>query len=230
MTPLVLLHGAIGSSSQFQSLTDELSGSCAVHTLNFPGHGGTPEVNTSFSIEAFAEHAASFIKQLATDEPVNIFGYSMGGYVAIYMARHHGIRINKIITLGTKFHWDEATAAKESRMLQPDTIEQKVPAFAQQLQQRHQPGNWKGVLNKTAAMLGEMGRNNPLRPGDYASIQVPSLIMRGDRDKMVTMEETLAVYNQLPQGQLSILPATPHPIEQVNAHMLAFLIKHFIGS
>ena len=227
MTPLILLHGAIGSASHFDALKNELSGSCAVHTLNFPGHGGITS-DASFSIASFAEHVASFIERSSLAEPVNIFGYSMGGYVALYMAKHLNINIGKIITLGTKFHWDETVAVKESKMLQADVIEQKVPAFAQQLQQRHQPGNWKEVLRKTADMLQSMGQSNPLRPGDYASIQTPALIMRGDKDKMVTLEETLSVYNELPQSQLAILPGTPHPIEQVDVLLLAFNILRFI--
>jgi esterase len=226
MRPLLLLHGAIGSAAQFNRFKSYLSGSYAVHTLNFYGHGGDVS-SEKFSIEGFAEQAASFVHSLNLHEPINIVGYSMGGYVAMYMAKHLSTPIEKIITLGTKFNWDEAIAAKECNMLQPDVIEQKVPVFAKQLSERHGQ-DWKNILNRTADMLQQMGRTNPLRLDDYTSIQTLSLIMLGDRDKMVTKEESIAVYQSLPNAQLAILPATPHPIEQVDAAFISYHIKHFL--
>ena len=52
--------------------------------------------------------------------------------------------------------------------------------------------------------------------------------MLGDRDKMVTLDETVEVYKNLPQAQLAILPNTPHPIEKVNTDRLASEIKSFL--
>ena len=228
MTSLILLHGAIGSAAQLGDLIDALKNNYRIHALNFYGHGGYTNNGKHFSIEGFAEQVTTFIKDLNESEPVNIFGYSMGGYVAMYMARHSNINIAKIITLGTKFHWDESIAAKECKMLQPEVIEQKIPAFAQQLQQRHHPQPWKEVLTKTAEMLQQMGKQNPLQLNEYASIQTPSLIMLGDKDKMVSREETIAVYEQLPNAQLAVLPGTPHPIEQVDKDLLAYHIRRFI--
>ena len=51
--------------------------------------------------------------------------------------------------------------------------------------------------------------------------------MLGDRDKMITLEETLQVYHHLPNAQFSVLPATPHPIEKANVQLLAYLIRNF---
>ena len=226
MTPLLLLHGAIGSADHFEPLIKHLS-SYDVHAINFYGHGGEPG-DGPFSIEGFATQVASFINN-KNITPVNIFGYSMGGYVAMYMARHLDIKIEKIITLGTKFQWNEAIAEKECEMLQPEIIENKLPAFAQSLAQRHGDAHWKTVLHKTAEMLQQMGKQNPLNTEDYTQINIPSLIMLGDKDKMVTREETITTFQSLPNAQLAILPGTPHPLEQADSSLLAFHIKRFIN-
>ena len=162
-------------------------------------------------------------------ESIHIFGYSMGGYVAMYLAKHHPLRIKKIITLATKFNWDETIAANETKMLNADKIEEKLPNFAADLQKRHALNNWKTVLAKTATMLTAMGEDNPIKPADYPTIQHPVLLMLGDRDKMVTLDETVEVYKNLPKAQLAILPNTGHPIEMVDADLLAFEIKSFLG-
>jgi len=227
MKTLLLLHGALGSQTQLQSLKENLSQMFDLHILDFPGHGGT-SLPESFSIPAFSTFVKDYIQQHQLTN-VNIFGYSMGGYVACYLAIHHPGLVQRIATLATKFHWTEDIAARETKMLQPDVIEQKLPAFAQTLQQRHAPQDWKILLNKTAAMLLSMGKNNPLAIHQYKELNIPVMVMLGDRDKMVSLEETTEVYKQLQQGSMAMLPQTPHPIETVDMKLLGFMIDKFLA-
>lgn len=227
MNHLLLLHGAIGSAQQFKELEERFSTHYQVHNLNLPGHGGTP-LPASLNLNDFADYIADYCRNAEIDR-VSIFGYSMGGYVALLLAKKHPELVERIATLATKFHWDEATVAKEIKMLQPDVIEQKVPQFAQTLEQRHAPADWKELLRKTGLMLEGLGKDNALKPEDYQNIQTPCLVMLGDRDRMVTLEETLAVHKALPHSELAILPGTPHPFENVSQELLFFLLKRFLG-
>jgi pimeloyl-ACP methyl ester carboxylesterase len=226
MQQLLFLHGAIGSSAQLQPLQEALKDRYHIHLFDFPGHGGK-EFLPAFSIKAFAE---SVVEHLDKNKliKVSVFGYSMGGYVAMYLAKYHSSLIDRVITLATKFEWSEAIVEKELKMLQADVIEQKLPSFAETLKQRHAPKDWKVVLQKTAAMLTELGKDNALKPADYTTITTPSLIMIGDRDKMVTLEETVSVYKHLPAAELAVLPATPHPIEQVDTGLLSMHMHRFL--
>ena len=226
MKHLLLLHGAIGSKEQLNPLNESLSDVFHVHSINFSGHGGQ-ELKEDFSIPQFAAEVLKWMKEFRLGK-ISIFGYSMGGYVALYLARFYPEVVDNIITLGTKWQWDEAIAAKGVAMLDPEVIEKKLPKFAEQLAQHHQPQDWRILLNKTAGMLTEMGRSNPLRVEDYSTIQTKVLLLLGDRDKMVTLDETVAVFKRLPSAQLGILPNTPHPIEAVNMQQLAHLIKNFL--
>ncbi|MBK8521640.1 MAG: alpha/beta fold hydrolase [Chitinophagaceae bacterium] len=228
MQTILLLHGAIGAANQLSGVENELADSVAVLHFNFSGHGGSPFAAEDFSIALFAMEVMAFLDKKGIPS-INIFGYSMGGYVAMYLAKHHPERVNKIITLATKFKWDENIAANETKMLNAEKIEAKLPDFAASLQKRHAPNNWKTVLEKTAAMLVEMGKDNPLKPVDYPAIQQPVLLMLGDRDKMVTLEETVEVYKNLPKAQLAILPNTAHPIEMVDQARLAYEIRSFLA-
>ncbi|THU39249.1 alpha/beta hydrolase [Niastella caeni] len=227
MQHLILLHGALGSKDYFKPLAAKLEHSFQVHTFNFSGHGGRPFSDTAFSIPFFSEQIAEYMQETGIEQ-ANIFGYSMGGYAAMYLAKHHPEKINKLITLATKFYWDEKTAAKEVKMLDGKTIQEKVPAFAAQLQQRHAPNDWLLLLEKTAQLLTGLGKQNTLNVEDYASITIPCMVLLGDRDKMVTLDETIAVYKQLPNAQLGVLPGTPHLFEQVNVELLKGMIEGFM--
>jgi len=227
MQPLLLLHGAIGASRQLDTLAEQLSANYKVYTLDFSGHGNKPMPEEAYSIELFANDVLRFMKEKHL-EKVSIFGYSMGGYVGMHLAKHHSAKISKVITLATKYNWDETIAAKEIQMLNPEKIELKLPAFANALKQRHAPNDWKEVLKKTAEMMVTLGNKNTLVTTDYASIITPVLLLVGDRDKMVSHEETTAVLNVLPDAQMCVLPGTQHPIEQADTELLNFIIRRFL--
>lgn len=227
MQHLILLHGAIGSKEQLEPLAQLLQNDFTVHTIGFAGHGGNPVPDEPFSIELFAHEVLDYMQQQNIEQS-NIFGYSMGGYVGLYLAKKYADKIIKLVTLATKVQWNESIAAKEIKMMDADTIQQKVPAFAAQLEKRHAPNNWKTVLQKGAEMLANLGRRNTLILEDYSTINTPCLLLLGDRDKMVSLDETVTVYKQLSIAQFAVLPNTAHPIEQVDASLLAFIVKRFL--
>jgi pimeloyl-ACP methyl ester carboxylesterase len=148
-------------------LEKSLAGSFNVFTMNFSGHGGSPVPAEPFSIEMFAGDILKFLDSAGIDS-ANIFGYSMGGYAAIYLAKAHPDRIKKIFTLATKFLWSEEVAAREVRKLDAEKIKEKVPKFARELFIRH--GFFltgKTVLAKTAEMMINLGKNNTLKTEDF---------------------------------------------------------------
>jgi len=228
MNKILFLHGAIGAQDHLQPLAESLRDAYEVVPFNFSGHGGKPFSSHPFSIKNFAQEVYHFLKENNFGS-IPVFGYSMGGYVAFYLAKHYPDCISKIITLATKFHWDEAIAEREIKMLDAEKIEQKLPAFAQALKNRHAPNDWKIVLNKTKTLLCEMGKDIPLKLEDYAALKIPCLLTIGDKDKMVSFEETTDVYKVLPNAQMAMLPDTQHPIEQTNIFILSTIIKQFLN-
>jgi pimeloyl-ACP methyl ester carboxylesterase len=224
MQPLLLLHGALGSESQFDFLSG-LKDHFIVHTMNFSGHGGK-DLPETFSIEGFANDVLDYISKNNLPS-LNIFGYSMGGYVALYLAKHHPEKVNAIFTLATKFNWTPEIALHETKMLNAEKIEEKIPAFAKQLEKLHYPADWKSVLQKTAGMMIGLGNRNPLQEENYRTIKQKVLIGIGDKDAMVTLEETIAVYRNLPNADLIVFPHMPHPFEKADhrrltAEMISF--------
>jgi pimeloyl-ACP methyl ester carboxylesterase len=227
MADLLLLHGALGAASTVKPLQQALALHYRAHTLNFRGHGGAPMPDEPFSIPLFAEDVLRYMDQHQLRQ-VNIFGYSMGGYVALYLALHHPDRVKRIFTLATKFAWSPETAAHETKMLQPDKVQEKVPAFAASLTQRHQPNDWKDVMNCTADMMRQLGNNPALNQETLSQITIPVRIAVGDRDAMVTLQETVWAYEHLPKSSLLVLPDTPHPLEKADIQRLKYEIGQFL--
>lgn len=226
MNDILLLHGALGSKSQFLEVEESLSNDFNIHTMNFSGHGGESIPGEPFSIEMFASDVIEYL-EINAIKSIDIFGYSMGGYTALYLAKTNPQRIRKIFTLATKFEWNEEISAREIKMLNSAKIKEKIPKFAEELFIRHTPQNWETVLAKTSEMMVNLGKRNVLTEEDFSLIENDVLVGIGDRDKMVSFEESIAVYRRLKNGRIIVLPDTPHPLEQVNAKRLVYEIKNF---
>lgn len=225
MKNLLLLHGALGYGKQFDALSELLEDKYKVYAPDFIGHGGR-EIPKHLSIHDFSLEIKNYIENAVGGE-VEVFGHSMGGYVALYMAANQMAPINKIMTLGTKQDWNPDIAANEVRMLNTKKIREKVPAFAKQLEEMH-GSNWEVLCQKTAEMLIDMGNNPPLTDESYARITIPVQIGIGDHDRMVSLEESIAAFRKLKTARLLVMPNTPHPYDQVDVDRLAYKISSFI--
>jgi pimeloyl-ACP methyl ester carboxylesterase len=229
MNSLLLLHGAIGTSSQLTPLQMEFSKHFTnVYVFDFPGHGGKEFPEGAFSIKVFAESVLEWMNENKI-RCVDIFGYSMGGYVALYLARYYPQRVGKIMTLATKFDWNEETSVKEVKLLNPEKIVEKVPKFAAMLEKNHAPNDWKEVLRRTGEMMLALGKKPELSDEDFSKIENKILLTVGDRDAMVSVGETENVFRQMKNAEFKIVLDTPHPMEQVEVEKILELGKSFFG-
>jgi len=163
-------------------------------------------------------------------EQAHVFGYSMGGYAALHAANVQPERLGRVFTLSTKLDWSPEFAAGEVRMLDPDRIADKVPAFARLLERRHSAFGWRNVLHSTEEMMLAMGERPEIDAAMLRAIDIPVRIAVGDRDHMVSIEECIEAYRALPGGELQVFPSTPHPIEKVDTEMLASALIQFFGA
>jgi pimeloyl-ACP methyl ester carboxylesterase len=226
MKELILLHGALGASSQLANLKELLSKEFKVLTFNFSGHGGTL-FKDSFGISTFISELADFVAENCKDKPA-VIGYSMGGYVALCLEMLKPT-FSTIVTLATKFDWTPENAQKEVKMLNPEVIIAKVPLFAETLEKRHDPNDWKRLMEKTAQMMIDLGNNPPLTIEGLQKIDIPVVCCVGDRDEMISLLETMNVAKKIPVGSLFVLPKHKHPIEKLNVKLFHEGINHILG-
>jgi pimeloyl-ACP methyl ester carboxylesterase len=226
MRTIILLHGALGAHDQLVPLKEELSAlHYEVHLLSFSGHGKI-SFQKDFTIHQFASELELFIRNNHLQKP-NIFGYSMGGYVALYLASQNKDLLGDIVTLGTKLKWTKEIADKEIKQLDPAVIKEKVPKFADALQKRH-GADWELLLKRTAYMMVALGDNNIIE-SNFSKITNKVLLGLADNDSMVSVEETDSAARQIPNSDRFTLAGAKHPIETADPKVLADIILQFSG-
>lgn len=227
MESIILLHGALGAAHSMLPLSKALSSFGEVHVLNFSGHGDAAWPGNGFSMETFEQD----VLKLMDDQGLaaaHFFGYSMGGFVALRLAMRLPERVSSVTTLATKLDWTEETCAREAGGLDAGILEAKAPKFTAMLAEMHTRNGWRQVMAETQTMLQGMSRYR-IEEEAFGKINVRIRLMVGDRDKMVRMDETLAAYRALPNGELAVLPRTAHPLEAVSTDLLAAHICGMIG-
>lgn len=223
---LILLHGALGSSTQFAPLIAELGSEYNIHTLDLPAHGNLAHQSGELSMYSFANYVRNYIIKNNIQKPL-VFGFSMGGFVALTLQSQTNI-FGKIMTLNTKFKWDYDTAIKEQKMFDPEIILQKVPHYADMLIAMHGEGNWKNLLTKHRELMLSIAKSTTLSDYTLSKIDIPVLLTKGDKDNMVTAEETKVVADKL-GGEYYEFVDTAHPIEKIDLELLSSKIREFLN-
>jgi pimeloyl-ACP methyl ester carboxylesterase len=227
MKPLILLHGALGTSEQLGPLSEKLDVDQPVHRLNFEGHGSGVLPDRPFRMEYFAENVLKYMDENEIGQ-ADLYGYSMGGYVALYIALHHPERVGKVSTLGTVLKWSPEVAEREVKFLNPEKIREKVPKFATELNRRH-PEVWEEVALKTKDLLSDLGKTPRIKDEEWSDIDHKVRIHVGDRDETAGIQQSMEVYRELEDGEFVVLPNSPHPIEQVDIDLLVASLNGFFG-
>lgn len=223
---IIFLHGALGTSADFQPLMDLLTEKqyrCL--TFNFSGHGKGSQSPEQFRIEFFAQELDKYIRTHKLTNPI-VFGHSMGGYVALFHKAHfENSPISTIFTFGTKFNWSETTVARELLMLNPEHVLQKFPSFAETLREKHGDDRWKPLMLSTAHMIQNLEKLDGLTKEDLEDINIPVILMLGDQDRMVTTEETQLTANWIKGAQVKTVAHSKHELERANHREIAAIIE-----
>ena len=224
---LVLMHGALGSRAQVAGLAGALESRFAPYAFDFLGHGSA-SLTGPLTMERLVDQAADYLRTHGL-APARLFGYSMGGYVALQLAAAHPELVHSVATLATKLLWSPEVAAQLARMADEQTIAAKVPKLAAALQLEHTAIGWERLCRETRDMFATLGERPLLADTSLAGIAQPVRLMLGDRDDTVTLAETVNAFAVLPKGELEVLPRTGHPFQRVDVERLAFSMGRFFA-
>jgi pimeloyl-ACP methyl ester carboxylesterase len=223
--PLVLLHGGLLTMDlNFGPLLEPLAASRQVIAVELQGHGHTADTGRALTIEALAGDVLALLDQLGIDQ-ADLFGFSLGGLVACAIALGAPARVGKLIVASADAH---RPPGRESAPLGEDRL--PTAADFQAWRDAYEtvapdPAHFEEFAAKMSAMVHEfVGWTGELR-----SLQVPALLIFGDRD-FSRLPDVVELFELLPDAQLAVLPGTTHVgVTRRPGEMLA-LITPFLGA
>ncbi|HEX6479462.1 MAG TPA: alpha/beta hydrolase [Ktedonobacteraceae bacterium] len=215
--PLVVLPGAFYTIEAMGELVPQLALSRRVIAVELQGHGHTADIERPLRYESMADDIAALIRHLGLAQ-ADMFGYSLGGGVALQTAMRHPEVVRKLALASTAFKrdgWypeDLATMSALSAEAFAGT-----PIHDAYLRTSPRPEAWPSVVAKV----------RQLTTSDYdwtagvAALTTPTLILVGDADglRLAHAVEFFALLGGgqadgdlagLPRSSLAVLPATTH--------------------
>ena len=216
--PIVLVHAGLLSSASWAGVVPLLAASFRVITFDNRGHGRSTNPGGVLSFEQLADDTAALIAALELERPF-VGGWSDGGEVALQLGLRHPGRARALIAGGTSLELgSEATQAQMRAIFHVDDdgvvdLDAVAGAFEQtllpMLRQSHPYGeqHWQTIVQQSLTMwLAYAG----LTREQVARITEPVLVLVGDRDEHVPVEEAVRLYRWLPQAELAVLPGASH--------------------
>lgn len=223
MKSVIFLHGALGSASGWQGVLKEWNNNFKIFVPDLPGHGSSTELPSEVSLQKMVSHLERFISANVTGNYI-IIGYSMGGYIALKYATAHRENLKGIITIATKFNWNKDIAETAASNL----TKEKLEGIWDKIEAEH-GRNARTILQTTQQILRSVG-SEPLTKADLSRIDVPVKILRGDRDNMVTHEETELFAGYFGDAKTDILINQPHLLQKMDARALRNVLEKLTGA
>lgn len=205
-------------------------------------HGATDNPSGAFSYELAAEDLKGFLTALSIEKPV-VMGYSDGGIIVqTFLLAHPDLASAAVIGgathkvaadphymqgMQTFYGHDQRGELPETVL---DALERDAPDFAARLQSLHatetDPDRWR-QLHRMAWPVWTQERILPLDA--FASINIPVLVILGQRDEFFRPEDAIAFAAALPQGEVAILPGARHPAFREQAAIFNALTLDFLA-
>lgn len=223
---LVMIHGANGSAATLQPLSSLLAADAHLLVPDWPGHGGR-ELPAALDIPMIARDVLARMDERDMQQAA-FFGYSLGGMVALYIARHFPARVSGVALLATKVVFDTSAVSHLLHLSDPERIRRVDPTRPETLRQRHAPQQWEAVLAQNRAMFTETGQLPPLTGHDLPRINTPALVISGLQDQLVGPEETREIARLL-RGHLLMFAGPAHPLELVPLPQVALKIREWLA-
>jgi esterase len=95
--PLIVLHGFLGSSDNWRSVSKSLAGWCKVYSLDLRNHGSSPH-SAIVDYPVMSEDVCEFMDDQKLSS-VFLLGHSMGGKVAMQLALDFPKRVQKLVVV-----------------------------------------------------------------------------------------------------------------------------------
>lgn len=215
--PLLVLPGAFMTVEAMGEIVPRLAATRRVIGVELQGHGHTADVERDLRYELMADDIAALIRHLGLAQ-ADIFGFSLGGGVALQTAIRHPEVVRGLALASTAFKRDgwypESLAGMAA--ISVETFA-GTPIHDAYLKTSPRPEAWPDVVAKVRRMLGE---DYDWTPG-VAALKTPTLMMVGDADglRLAHAVEFFGLLGGgkgdgdltgLPAARLAVLPSTTH--------------------
>lgn len=241
-TNLVFIHGAGDNLNMWYHQVPVFSKSYRVITYDVRGSGKTDSPKGDYSIQLFAEDAYELMKAIKVKNAC-FLGYSMGGRIALELATNYPELVKALVLANSAVGLTPPSPqAVEQRRLRLELLDKgdmravaemmTTAAFSPNFRSKN-PAEFerymKVKLESAADGVARITRalQSPARPPDLSKVKCPTLIIVGENDAYMGVEQGKLAQKAIAGSKLVTMPtghaAAVEQPEKFNAAVLDFL-------
>ncbi len=220
---VVLLHGWGQNIAMMKPIGDRLQKNHRITILDFPGFGESEEPKTALTVYDYCEILEELLKKLKVKKPV-IMGHSFGGRIAIIYASRN--EVEKVVLFGSPCIRKEVKPSLKLRMLK--SLKKipginKLEGFAKKHMGSRDYKNASEVMKKILVNVVNEDLSECAK-----KINVPTLLIWGDRDTEAPVEDAKELEKIIPDAGLIVLPNSTHYAYLENLPQVINILNNFL--
>jgi 2-hydroxy-6-oxonona-2,4-dienedioate hydrolase len=235
---LIMQHGFLGGSGYWLPQFPAFGKAFDIVAPDLPGFAGSGAEPAQDSIENMAGAVISLFDALDIDR-FHLLGHSMGGMVAQQIALDHSHRVQKLILYGTaslgdlpkRFETLEESRARVQREGIEACAQRIVPTWF--VEGKDSPyfnlcyeagrGVTAAAADKALAAVGKWNVSARL-----SELQMPTLVICGDRDRSISLDQAVALSQGIKSSRLCIAPGCAHNVHLELPDFFAQSVREFL--
>lgn len=238
---ILLIHGSMDRSAGLLRLSRRLDDARHAVRVDRRGYGRSAHVGPPWTIEANVDDAEAvvdtLVEQLGVTTPVDAFGHSLGGNVALALCARRPDLVRSVVVYETPLSWldwwpGDSAGAAAMAAASPDAA---AEAFVRRLVG---DDKWDQLPESTrarrraegAAMVAELADLRRAAPWAPEAIAVPVLALRGEHGRPHHHRGTDWLGRHLDRCRVAVVPDAGHAGPHTHAAEVAARVEEFLSS
>jgi len=238
--PLVLVHGYLGGSEQWEDQVRVFQERYDVVTPDLPGFGLQHEMKSPDTIAGYANYVLDYVEQQGISN-FHLLGHSMGGMIVQQMVAQQPSRIAKLILYGTgplgSMPGRFETLARSRQRLLSDGIEATARRIAATWFLHGETGNGYvpcaeiGVkASMQAALAALTAMETWSGEPELTNVKSKTLVLWGDHDRAYLWPQPNQLWCSIKDAELAVVPGCSHAVHLEKPELFNAILLDFLNS
>jgi pimeloyl-ACP methyl ester carboxylesterase len=201
--PLILIHGGLGNGKYWVNQIPVFAAKYQVIVMDSRGHGRSSFDEQPITYALMASDVLGLMDHLKIDK-ASIVGWSDGGIIGLEIAIHHPERLNKVVAYGANFDPTGVRLDIGDNAYFNAYIERASEDY---MKLSPAPERWDEFLNNIGTMWATLPNYTE---DELKSIQTPFLILDGEKEEAIDLNQTKLMALLMPNAELKLMPDTGH--------------------
>lgn len=218
--PVVLVHGAVISSLYMIPTLARLAPEFPVFAPDLPGYGASSSPRRTLSVSELADALRLWMDAMGLKRAA-MLGNSLGCQVIADLAARHPERVERLVLVGPTLEPDSRSAEEVVARLLMDIPRERLSQLPMHVLDHLRAGPLRVIGTMHVALADRIEAN-------LARVTAPTLIVRGERDPIVSHEWAECLARLSRADRLLEIAAAPHALNYSAPDVLVSEIRRFL--